>query len=102
MDKRGAIFQSDLSKITAFLFHNKSIWLMTSLLEQLLLLQVHVWYKWTSGLIKLMKNLSTPRKCIANWCTVNANGMYEQLPHEKLWPCIRAIESKEQQSVVQR
>uniref|UniRef100_A0A915IMN3 Uncharacterized protein n=1 Tax=Romanomermis culicivorax TaxID=13658 RepID=A0A915IMN3_ROMCU len=28
--------------------------------------------------------------------------MYEQLPHERLWPCIRAIESEEEQSVVQK
>uniref|UniRef100_A0A915JX20 Uncharacterized protein n=1 Tax=Romanomermis culicivorax TaxID=13658 RepID=A0A915JX20_ROMCU len=41
---------------------NKSIRVTTSLLEQLLLLQVDVQYKWTSGLIKLMKNLSTAPK----------------------------------------
>uniref|UniRef100_A0A915JMT3 Uncharacterized protein n=1 Tax=Romanomermis culicivorax TaxID=13658 RepID=A0A915JMT3_ROMCU len=28
--------------------------------------------------------------------------MYEQLLHERLWPCIGAIESEEQQSVVQK
>uniref|UniRef100_A0A915I5C4 DNA2/NAM7 helicase-like C-terminal domain-containing protein n=1 Tax=Romanomermis culicivorax TaxID=13658 RepID=A0A915I5C4_ROMCU len=41
-------------------------------------------------------------RCIADWCTVNPNGMYEQLPHERLWPCIGAIESEEQQLVVQK
>uniref|UniRef100_A0A915KFG4 Uncharacterized protein n=1 Tax=Romanomermis culicivorax TaxID=13658 RepID=A0A915KFG4_ROMCU len=26
---------------------------------------------------------------------------YEHLPHKRLWPCIQAVESQEQQSVVQ-
>uniref|UniRef100_A0A915HG61 Uncharacterized protein n=1 Tax=Romanomermis culicivorax TaxID=13658 RepID=A0A915HG61_ROMCU len=28
--------------------------------------------------------------------------MYKLLPHERLWPCIGAIESKEQQLIVQK
>uniref|UniRef100_A0A915L089 Uncharacterized protein n=1 Tax=Romanomermis culicivorax TaxID=13658 RepID=A0A915L089_ROMCU len=31
---------------------------------------------------------------------MNVNGYFEQLPHERLWPCIRAIECEQQQSVV--
>uniref|UniRef100_A0A915HJS7 Uncharacterized protein n=1 Tax=Romanomermis culicivorax TaxID=13658 RepID=A0A915HJS7_ROMCU len=39
-------------------------------------------------------------KCINNRCALNAKGIYEQLPHEKLWPCIGAVKSQEKQSVV--
>uniref|UniRef100_A0A915HM48 Uncharacterized protein n=1 Tax=Romanomermis culicivorax TaxID=13658 RepID=A0A915HM48_ROMCU len=51
--------------------------------------------------MKIIGTVTEMLGCIADQCTVNANGMYEQLPHERLRPCIRAIESEEQQSVEQ-
>uniref|UniRef100_A0A915I0T3 Ovule protein n=1 Tax=Romanomermis culicivorax TaxID=13658 RepID=A0A915I0T3_ROMCU len=59
----------------------KSIWVTNSLLEQLLLLQVDVWYKWTSGLIKLMKKSSTGLKVffkLENWTFLGREGIRER------------------------
>uniref|UniRef100_A0A915JA96 Uncharacterized protein n=1 Tax=Romanomermis culicivorax TaxID=13658 RepID=A0A915JA96_ROMCU len=50
-------------------------------------------------LFEPLHNMNLP--CIAHWCTLNVSGNFEQLPHERLWPCIGAIESEEQQLVVQ-
>uniref|UniRef100_A0A915HSY1 Uncharacterized protein n=1 Tax=Romanomermis culicivorax TaxID=13658 RepID=A0A915HSY1_ROMCU len=56
----------------------KSIRVTTPLLEQLLLLQVNIQYKWTSGLIKLMKNFSTAPKVLFSGLMVKAGGAHQK------------------------